>query len=315
MTMGDLWRPATIKEVLGRHGFRFSKALGQNFLIDPRVVPPHGRGERRGGVRRGHRGGAGPGGAHLRACPGGQKGGGHRAGPAAVPRAGETLADCPNVELVQGDVLKLDLHALIQEKFGGQEVCVCANLPYYITSPVIMGLLEGGLPLKSITVMVQKEAAERICAQPGQRACGAVSVSVHYHSQPQVLFGVSRGSSAAPAPRGLGGHPPGPAPGAPGAGGGRGLVFPGEPGRLCPAPENRGKLHLRLPGAAQGPGGGGPGGRRASPQMPGPNTLSLEQFAALANALPPLAKRGRIVYNSGRKPGREGDPWTGWRRI
>ena len=114
------------------------------------------------------------------------------------PVLGETLADCPNVELVQGDVLKLDLHALIQEKFDGQEVCVCANLPYYITSPVIMGLLEGGLPLKSITVMVQKEAAERICAQPGQRACGAVSVSVHYHSQPQVLFGVSRGSFLPP---------------------------------------------------------------------------------------------------------------------
>ena len=198
MTMGDLWRPATIKEVLGRHGFRFSKALGQNFLIDPRVCPrmaaESGAAECAGAIE------VGPGLGVLtyELAQVAKKVVAIELDQRLFPVLGETLADCPNVELVQGDVLKLDLHALIQEKFGGQEVCVCANLPYYITSPVIMGLLEGGLPLKSITVMVQKEAAERICAQPGQRACGAVSVSVHYHSQPQVLFGVSRGSFLPP---------------------------------------------------------------------------------------------------------------------
>lgn len=102
------------------------------------------------------------------------------------------------MEIVQGDILKLDLHRLIEEKLSGGPVCVCANLPYYITSPVIMALLEGGLPLTAVTVMVQKEAAARLCAPPGVRECGAVSVSVHYRSRPQVLFQVGRGSFMPP---------------------------------------------------------------------------------------------------------------------
>lgn len=291
MTMGDLWRPATIKEVLGRHGFRFSKALGQNFLIDPRVCPrmaaESGAAECAGAIE------VGPGlgvltyelaqvAKEVVAIELDQR---------LFPVLGETLADCPNVELVQGDVLKLDLHALIQEKFGGQEVCVCANLPYYITSPVIMGLLEGGLPLKSITVMVQKEAAERICAQPGQRACGAVSVSVHYHSQPQVLFGVSRGSFLPP-PNvdsavirlDLRREPP---------------VQVADEGwffRVSRAAfaqrrktaANSISASLSLP-KAQVEAALGAAGIPANARA---EQLSLEQFAALANALPPLAKPG-----------------------
>ena len=291
MTMGDLWRPATIKEVLGRHGFRFSKALGQNFLIDPRVCPrmaaESGAAECAGAIE------VGPGLGVLtyELARVAKKVVAIELDQRLFPVLGETLADCPNVELVQGDVLKLDLHALIQEKFGGQEVCVCANLPYYITSPVIMGLLEGGLPLKSITVMVQKEAAERICAQPGQRACGAVSVSVHYHSQPQVLFGVSRGSFLPP-PNvdsavirlDLRREPP---------------VQVADEGwffRVSRAAfaqrrktaANSISASLGLPKAqveAALGAAGIPGGARAE-------QLSLEQFAALANALPPLAKPG-----------------------
>ena len=291
MTMGDLWRPATIKEVLGRHGFRFSKALGQNFLIDPRVCPrmaaESGAAECAGAIE------VGPGLGVLtyELAQVAKKVVAIELDQRLFPVLGETLADCPHVELVQGDVLKLDLHALIQEKFGGQEVCVCANLPYYITSPVIMGLLEGGLSLKSITVMVQKEAAERICAQPGQRACGAVSVSVHYHSRPQVLFGVSRGSFLPP-PNvdsavirlDLRREPP---------------VQVADEGwffRVSRAAfaqrrktaANSISASLGLPkaqvevalGAA-----GIPANARAE-------QLSLEQFAALANALPPLAKPG-----------------------
>ena len=102
----------------------------------------------------------------------------------------ETLAGRDNVKIIPGDVMKLDLHQLIQQEFGGGPVCVCANLPYYITSPVILRLLEEGLPLTSITVMVQKEAAQRLCAAPGERECGAVSVAVHYRSQPKLLFQV-----------------------------------------------------------------------------------------------------------------------------
>lgn len=291
MTMGDLWRPATIKEVLGRHGFRFSKALGQNFLIDPRVCPrmaaESGAAECAGAIE------VGPGLGVLtyELAQVAKKVVAIELDQRLFPVLGETLADCPNVELVQGDVLKLDLHALIQEKFDGQEVCVCANLPYYITSPVIMGLLEGGLPLKSITVMVQKEAAERICAQPGQRACGAVSVSVHYHSQPQVLFGVSRGSFLPP-PNvdsavirlDLRREPP---------------VQVADEGwffrvsraafaqrRKTAANSISASLGLPKAQVEEALGAAGiPANARAE-------QLSLEQFAALANALPPLAKPG-----------------------
>ena len=291
MTMGDLWRPATIKEVLGRHGFRFSKALGQNFLIDPRVCPrmaaESGAAECAGAIE------VGPGLGVLtyELAQVAKKVVAIELDQRLFPVLGETLADCPNVELVQGDVLKLDLHALIQEKFGGQEVCVCANLPYYITSPVIMGLLEGGLPLKSITVMVQKEAAERICAQPGQRACGAVSVSVHYHSQPQVLFGVSRGSFLPP-PNvdsavirlDLRREPP---------------VQVADEGwffRVSRAAfaqrrktaANSISASLSLP-KAQVEAALGAAGIPANARA---EQLSLEQFAALANALPPFAKPG-----------------------
>ena len=291
MTMGDLWRPATIKEVLGRHGFRFSKALGQNFLIDPRVCPrmaaESGAAECAGAIE------VGPGLGVLtyELARVAKKVVAIELDQRLFPVLGETLADCPNVELVQGDVLKLDLHALIQEKFGGQEVCVCANLPYYITSPVIMGLLEGGLPLKSITVMVQKEAAERICAQPGQRACGAVSVSVHYHSRPQVLFGVSRGSFLPP-PNvdsavirlDLRREPP---------------VQVADEGwffRVSRAAfaqrrktaANSISASLSLP-KAQVEAALGAAGIPANARA---EQLSLEQFAALANALPPLAKPG-----------------------
>ena len=110
----------------------------------------------------------------------------------------ETLAGRDNVKIIPGDVMKLDLHQLIQQEFGGGPVCVCANLPYYITSPVILRLLEEGLPITSITVMVQKEAAQRLCAAPGERECGAVSVAVHYRSQPKLLFQVGRGSFLPP---------------------------------------------------------------------------------------------------------------------
>ena len=106
----------------------------------------------------------------------------------------ETLAEFSNVKVIYEDVLKVDLRELIEQEFAGLEVAVCANLPYYITSPIIMILLEARLPIKSITVMVQKEAAVRICAEPGTRDVGAVSLAVRYFSTPQLLFHVSRGS-------------------------------------------------------------------------------------------------------------------------
>lgn len=196
--MIDLSNPAVVRGILERHGLRLSKGLGQNFLINPTVCP-----------RMAEASGAAETGGVLEIGPGigvptrelarvSRKVVAVELDQRLLPVLGETLGECPNVELVQGDIMKLDLHRLVREKFEGKRICVCANLPYYITSPVVMSLLESGLPLSSVTVMVQREAAQRLCAPPGGRACGAVSVSVHYHSQPQILFGVSRGNFLPP---------------------------------------------------------------------------------------------------------------------
>ena len=189
-----------VKDVLSRHGFHFAKSMGQNFLINPTVCPKM-----------------------AAECGADQVAGVIEVGPGCgvltqelskvakkvvaieldrrlFPVLQETLSGCDNVVLVEGDALELDLHALIDREFPGGEVSVCANLPYYITSPLLMRLLESNLPLHSVTVMVQKEAAQRICAKPGTRECGAVSASVWYRSEPELLFGVGRGSFL-PAPK------------------------------------------------------------------------------------------------------------------
>jgi 16S rRNA (adenine1518-N6/adenine1519-N6)-dimethyltransferase len=197
-----------IKDLFARHGFSFTKSLGQNFLINPSVCPrmiPVGN-DTPGvpvcnGVPRASRPtfaleiGAGVGVLTRELAKVCKKVVVIEIDKALKPILEETLADCDNVEIVWGDVLKVDLRALIAEKFGANaEIVCCANLPYYITSPVIMKLLEERLPLKNITVMVQKEAAVRLCAPPGTRECGAVSVAVRYYSTPKKLFDVSRGS-------------------------------------------------------------------------------------------------------------------------
>ena len=117
-----------------------------------------------------------------------------------VPVLEETLSSCDNWNLINEDVLKVDLRRLIDEEFGGGPVAVCANLPYYITSPILMYLLEAKLPITSVTVLVQKEAAVRLCAEPGTRACGAISAAVRYYGMPEMLFSVSAGSFM-PAPK------------------------------------------------------------------------------------------------------------------
>ena len=111
-----------------------------------------------------------------------------------LPVLAETLSDFGNVEIVNEDILKADLRTILKEQFAGMEVSVCANLPYYITSPVNMRLLEERLPFRSIIVMVQKEAAERLCAPVGSREAGAVTVAVQYYARAEKLFSVSRGS-------------------------------------------------------------------------------------------------------------------------
>ena len=182
-----------VRDVLSRHGFTFSKALGQNFLINPSVCPQMAEccGADGQGVLE-----IGPGVGVLTAelAKRARKVVSLELDKRLLPVLAETLADFDNVTIVNDDVLKVDLRALLEEHFAGMEVCVCANLPYYITSPVIMRLLEERLPFCSITVMVQKEAADRLCAPVGSREAGAVTVAVQYYARAEKLFSVSRGS-------------------------------------------------------------------------------------------------------------------------
>lgn len=198
MSKSSLSDPGHIKEVLARHGFRFSKALGQNFLINPGVCPRMAAECGAQGCKGVIEVGPGIGVLTWELSQVAQKVCAIELDSRLFPVLEETLAGRDNVKLVPGDVMKLDLNQLIRQEFGGGPVCVCANLPYYITSPVILRLLEEGLPITSITVMVQKEAAQRLCAAPGERECGAVSVAVHYRSQPKLLFQVGRGSFLPP---------------------------------------------------------------------------------------------------------------------
>lgn len=183
-----------IKSVLSKHGFHFSKSLGQNFLTNPSVCPRMaeacGLTKEYGALE------VGPGcGVLTRELA-------NLAGDVVAlelderlfPVLKETLAGQDNVKVIHGDVLKTDLHELLNREFGNRPVAVCANLPYYITSPVIMYLLESRLPVECITVMVQKEAADRLCAKPGTRECGAVTLAVQYYAEAEKLFSVSRGS-------------------------------------------------------------------------------------------------------------------------
>lgn len=178
-----------IRAILGRHGFHFSKSLGQNFLtaawVPARIAAECGVDGDSCALE------VGPGMGCLTVELS------KRAGRVAAieldralfPVLAETLADCPNVEVVQGDVLKTDLAALCKEKFGDQPVYACANLPYYITTPAITALLESGA-FRAVTVMVQKEVAERICAAPGTADYSAFSIFVQYRARAEILFDV-----------------------------------------------------------------------------------------------------------------------------
>lgn len=190
----ELTNIGVIRDLFERHGFSFTKSLGQNFLVNPAVCP-----------KIAEMGGAKPGVCALEIGTGVgvlTKELAERCDRVIAveidaslkPILEETLADYENVEIVFADVMETDLAALLAEKAAGMEVVVCANLPYYITSPVIMRVLESRLPVSAMTVMVQKEAADRICAKPGTRDCGAISCAVSYYSEPKLLFRVGRGS-------------------------------------------------------------------------------------------------------------------------
>lgn len=190
----NLTNIGTVKDILGRHGFSFSKGLGQNFIINPDICPKiaengnacHGFGVLEIGT--------GIGVLTAELARRADKVTAVEIDSRLLPILAETLDEFDNVKIINEDVMKCDLHKLIAEEFDGLRVAVCANLPYYITSPIIMMLLENRLPIESITVMVQKEAAQRLCAKVGTRESGAITVGVNYYGTVRKLFDVSRGS-------------------------------------------------------------------------------------------------------------------------
>ena len=188
----------TVRSLLAKNGFTFKKSLGQNFLINPDVCPAMANAacDSETGVIE-----IGPGIGVLtrELAKTAKKVIAIELDERLKKILPETLSGLDNVEVIYGDALKLDLNAIIKEKLSCcKSVAVCANLPYYITSPVIMNLLESRLPITSVTVMVQKEAAQRLCAEVGTREAGAVSVAVSYYAEPHILFGVSRASFMPP---------------------------------------------------------------------------------------------------------------------
>lgn len=192
--MQNLTNISVVKDILSRHGFTFSKSLGQNFIVNPSVCP---RIAEEGGASSGTgviEIGTGVGVLTAELAKRADKVVAIEIDDRLIPVLSETLSDFDNVKIINEDVLKVDLNKVIEEEFQGMDVYVCANLPYYITSPIIMSLLESRLNIRAITVMVQKEAATRLTAELGTRDVGAVTVAVRYYSEPKLLFNVSRGS-------------------------------------------------------------------------------------------------------------------------
>lgn len=198
--MKNLWEINTVKDIMTRHGFQFSKSLGQNFLINPTVCPQMAEQAISDGVTCVIEIGAGVGILTAELAKRAKKVVSIEVDSALLPVLEETLADFDNVEVINADVLKTDINRLIEEKFPGEKVAVCANLPYYITSPIIMYFLEEKAKIENMTVMVQKEAADRLCAEVGSRESGAVTVAVNYYAEAKKLFSVSKGSFM-PAPK------------------------------------------------------------------------------------------------------------------
>ena len=169
-----LSNPKKTIEVIQKHGFDFQKKFGQNFLIDSHVLE------------------IGPGIGTLTQylAEAAREVTAVEIDRNLIPILGETLSDYSNVTIINEDVLKLDLAALANEKNGGKPIKVVANLPYYITTPIIMGLFESHVPVSSITVMVQKEVAMRMQAGPGTKDYGALSLAVQFYAEPYIAANV-----------------------------------------------------------------------------------------------------------------------------
>ena len=187
----DLTNPTQIKDLLERHNFHFSKTFGQNFLITrqiPEKIADSAQIDENTTVLE-----IGPGIGCLTRCLAARakKVVTVEIDDRLIPILAETLADLDNVQVVHNDILKTDLPAL----FAGEEkLAVCANLPYNITTPILVYLMESGLKFDSVTVMVQKEVAQRFCAEKGSKDYGAITLFLNYYTKPKMLFSVAAGN-------------------------------------------------------------------------------------------------------------------------
>ena len=194
----ELTQPKVIKEIASRFGFSFSKGLGQNFLLDKNVLTEIVDAAEPGdGVVE-----VGPGFGVLtrELAKNSEKVVTIELDNRLFPVLDYTLDEFDNVKIIEGDILKINLNEVINEEFGDKKISFAANLPYYITTPIITMLLEGNYPIKKIVVMVQKEVAERLCADAGNKEYGAISVLCRYFSNPRIVT-IVPAESFYPAPK------------------------------------------------------------------------------------------------------------------
>ena len=188
--MDKISSPKKIKEIMSRHGFKISKSLGQNFLIDrnilERIIKIAGITKEDCIIE------IGPGIGNLTQyiAEAAKFVVAVEIDKALIPILKDTLKDYSNIEIINEDILKIDLHKLIGDRFQNQKIKVVANLPYYVTTPIIMKFLEERVPVESLTVMVQKEVARRIQAEPGTKDYGSLSIAAQYYSEPNILLNV-----------------------------------------------------------------------------------------------------------------------------
>ncbi len=186
----DLWKIQTVKEIMTMFGLSFHKEFGQNFLIDQAVLSAIADAAFPTKECTVLEIGPGIGSLTRELASRYRRVVALEIDRSLIPVLDYTLSDCPNVKVVNADVMKTDLGALLEEEFRAGPVAVCANLPYYITSPILMKLLESDLPFSSLTVMVQKEFADRLCAAPGGKEYGAITVSASYRGHAEKILSV-----------------------------------------------------------------------------------------------------------------------------
>ena len=188
--MANLGSPQNTIDVIQKHGFRFQKKYGQNFLIDTHVLDKI---VSAAGVTKDDlvlEIGPGIGTMTQYLAEAAREVVAVEIDKNLIPILEETLSEYDNVTILNEDILKVDIAALAEEKNGGKPIKVVANLPYYITTPIIMGLFESGVPLDNITIMVQKEVADRMQVGPGTKDYGALSLAVQYYAKPEIVANV-----------------------------------------------------------------------------------------------------------------------------